>query len=607
MHGRLTLALTLSTLALTAPAAHATTAAVGPGALDAPTAAASSCGDSRCTVIATDAAAPFDGVVVRWRVRTAGAATTLRLRTVQPVGGEYVATATGGDETVQPGATREFAARVPIARGGLLAVDGTSVPAGQATIAYGSGGFDDAARRPATSTSSERLQLAADVESDADGDGYGDDTQDACPGNGTDHDLPCTTTRTLGSPLTAAPDQSRGCPPGCDFLQAGIDFGGATPEPVLVSPIDGILTSWRIRQAATAGYRVQVLRPRAGGYDVVGTAGPAATGGDAALAVKQGDRLGLVTSAPTFTALRAAPGDVLQTLSATGAPSGAEALRLLLQAHVETDLDSDNKGDATQDKADLQVTVAAPASAVVGGELVHTYTVRNAGPDAALRVTWPGGGAERIAPGQAVDVPVAVASGTVGQATSSFSASAMTPDPQAGDNAASASTLITPPSLPPPPVQFVVKPCANTIRGSRDDDLLRGTIFGDRLVGGDGKDFLKGGPGDDCLEGGQGGDVLDGEAGNDRLNGSLGNDRLAGGTGNDRLTGSRGNDRLTGGPGDDVIAPGDGKDIVSAGAGNDTISARDGLRESIDCGAGRDTVRADRVDKLRGCEKVSRR
>jgi hypothetical protein len=46
---------------------------------------------------------------------------------------------------------------------------------------------------------------------------------------------------------------------------------------------------------------------------------------------------------------------------------------------------------------------------------------------------------------------------------------------------------------------------------------------------------------------------------------------------------------------------------VLAGPGDDAINSVDGVRETIDCGSGRDTVRADRRDRLRGCEKVKRR
>jgi hypothetical protein len=178
-----------------------------------------------------------------------------------------------------------------------------------------------------------------------------------------------------------------------------------------------------------------------------------------------------------------------------------------------------------------------------------------------------------------------------------------------GDVTQEPAVVPPPPYVPniPPAAPFVVKPCANIIRGTRDDDVLRGTAFGDRLVGGDGDDLLKGNGADDCLEGGSGDDVLDGGDGNDRLAGSSGRDRLTGGAGDDKLTGGKGNDRLTGGPGNDTISPGSGHDVVDAGSGNDTINSVDGVKETIDCGAGRDTVRADRRDRLKHCEKVTRR
>ena len=75
-----------------------------------------------------------------------------------------------------------------------------------------------------------------------------------------------------------------------------------------------------------------------------------------------------------------------------------------------------------------------------------------------------------------------------------------------------------------------------------------------------------------------------------------------------RLTGTNFADTILGLGGNDAINPRGGRDRVFAGPGNDTVSALDGARDSIDCGAGsRDRVVADRIDILRGCERVSRR
>jgi Ca2+-binding RTX toxin-like protein len=139
--------------------------------------------------------------------------------------------------------------------------------------------------------------------------------------------------------------------------------------------------------------------------------------------------------------------------------------------------------------------------------------------------------------------------------------------------------------------------CANRRTGTSGANSLIGTAFGDRLVGRGGNDKLTGADGDDCLDGGPG---------NDKLNGGTGKDKLNGGPGRDTLTGGTGNDRLTGGSGADKLDGGTGKNVYSAGGGADSVLAANGRKETINCGSGRDAVRADRADKLRGCERVRR-
>jgi hypothetical protein len=74
-----------------------------------------------------------------------------------------------------------------------------------------------------------------------------------------------------------------------------------------------------------------------------------------------------------------------------------------------------------------------------------------------------------------------------------------------------------------------------------------------------------------------------------------------------RISGTRFADQLCGRRGTDDIHPGAGRDRVAAGAGPDVIYARDGYRDVISCGRGRDLVIADRKDKVSGdCERVRR-
>ena len=139
--------------------------------------------------------------------------------------------------------------------------------------------------------------------------------------------------------------------------------------------------------------------------------------------------------------------------------------------------------------------------------------------------------------------------------------------------------------------------CANVKTGSASADIIVGSAFGDRLSGRAGNDKLSGLAGADCLLG---------EGGKDRLSGSSGADKLSGGSGNDNLNGGSGSDKLSGGAGRDNLSGGKGKDSLSAGSGNDKLNSADGKKESVKCGPGKDKVKADRKDKLSGCEKVKR-
>jgi Ca2+-binding RTX toxin-like protein len=152
--------------------------------------------------------------------------------------------------------------------------------------------------------------------------------------------------------------------------------------------------------------------------------------------------------------------------------------------------------------------------------------------------------------------------------------------------------------------------------GFAGNDILNGLAGNDCLVGGPGNDRENGGDGRDTLEGNSGNDVESGGTGNDTLNGGSGRDRMSGGTGNDSLNGSSGNDVVSGGAGNDRLSGSTGNDKISGsagrnrysgGPGNDAINSRNGRTETVDCGSGRDSVRADRRDRVKRCERVSRR
>jgi hypothetical protein len=161
------------------------------------------------------------------------------------------------------------------------------------------------------------------------------------------------------------------------------------------------------------------------------------------------------------------------------------------------------------------------------------------------------------------------------------------------------------------------------IVGTPEIDIFCGLAGDDEFDGLDGNDALFGDScasalnlttpippalgGDDELFGGKDDDLLIGEWEDDVPSGGPGDDRVSGGAGDDRLTGGAEDDKLLGGAGDDSIAPGGGGDRIEAGSGNDTIRSADDDSDRVFCGRGHDEVRADRSDRLRGCEAVRRR
>ena len=162
---------------------------------------------------------------------------------------------------------------------------------------------------------------------------------------------------------------------------------------------------------------------------------------------------------------------------------------------------------------------------------------------------------------------------------------------------------------------LVAGPGRDTLAGGEGGDLLQAGASRDELAGGTGGDGLFGGGGDDELDGGGGDDYLSGGAGKDRLHGDEGDDRLDGERGADVLRSGGAARWLSGGGGPDAIHDSGGTTKVFGGRGDDDIDVADGEKDTVYCNAGRDSVRADRVDEIfdgsgrrpdGGCENVVR-
>ena len=102
-------------------------------------------------------------------------------------------------------------------------------------------------------------------------------------------------------------------------------------------------------------------------------------------------------------------------------------------------------------------------------------------------------------------------------------------------------------------------------------------------------------------------DSFRGNDGPNTIRGTEGSDRIEGLAGNDNLSGRGGGDTIFGNRGDDDIFGGDGRDRIIAGRGDDFIDVQgDGKVDRVDCGSGRDVVRANPEDRLSGDCEVSK-
>jgi Ca2+-binding RTX toxin-like protein len=120
-------------------------------------------------------------------------------------------------------------------------------------------------------------------------------------------------------------------------------------------------------------------------------------------------------------------------------------------------------------------------------------------------------------------------------------------------------------------------------------------------VGGAGEDYMQGGAGVDTMYGGVGNDSLDGGDGNDVVRGEGGANMMDGGAGTDDLYGGLSSDVFFGDAGqDDIVADG-GNDKIYTGSHE---RRKDRARDTVNCGAGKDTVYFEKgVDAInKNCE-----
>jgi hypothetical protein len=192
----------LALLAVALPASSASAAqTIGQAAPPASTGACDVNSTYVQEVVSTGAAgyqSPVSGVVTAWATYGGAAATQMKLEILRPdpVGGafHYFAKQKDALRDIMPGGLNGFTGlHLPIAAGDYI---GVYVPAAGANcLSYTAGAgesYHHVVGDPGLDVStffnnlqaSGLINAVAAVEPDADGDGYGDETQDGCPGNG---------------------------------------------------------------------------------------------------------------------------------------------------------------------------------------------------------------------------------------------------------------------------------------------------------------------------------------------------------------------------------------------------------------------------------------
>jgi uncharacterized repeat protein (TIGR01451 family) len=244
-----------------------------------------------------------------------------------------------------------------------------------------------------------------------------------------------------------------------------------------------------------------------------------------------------------------APGQVVTiTLVATPSMPGQLVNTATATVLVDTDL-TDNvavtaiqvdqaSGGGAAPTADVAVSIDdSPDPGTVGAPLSYVLTITNAGPGAAENV-------------MVVDtLPPSVTFTSVTSSHGSCSGTApVTCDLgvlQGGSNATIEIDVV-------PTLEGEIANAALVASSTPDPNALNNDAFATTMIGRAGRCTVTGTDGVDVLRGTDGRDVICGLGGDDRIAGVRGNDALIGGKGDDVLRGGGGADRLLGGGGGDV-------------------------------------------------------
>jgi hypothetical protein len=404
------------------------------------TAYATSAGGCECTVAqfgdagpATNSyTIPYDGVITAgafYLGQTIEAGNTVQVQTAHPTGATTGTVASEGTAHpllgLTPSAVHAFAERVPARAGDVLAARfqssyyiqttpfffKTAAPSDLAAVAgaTAAGGNFTTTGSPAAE---RRLNLEAVLEPDEDHDGYGDASQDLCPGS------PIATGACSGSLYGSDLQGERSVAPptcasgGCMEVQTAI--GGTSTA----APSDGVVVRWRVLNAEPGPYTLRVvsfLPGSSGGVyrtyrvlhssateTVTAAAGPLfskISSFQTRLPIPAGAYLGLGKAPGRDFGFQAGGGsatysqvdNVSDGLAASGETHNGT---FLYDADIEPDVDGDGYGDVTQDSCPSSASIhegPCPVEVVAGGEATPapvgiggTPTGTGQGPNASM-------------------------------------------------------------------------------------------------------------------------------------------------------------------------------------------------------------------------------
>lgn len=157
------------------------------------------CGAAPCTYVnvalsdtGAIVASPLTGVLVRWRMLGNANGASFEVRVLRPApGGEYTGVGTGTPEVPVGAGPSTFSTRLPIQAGDLVGLNtpagvnwlqGTSPATGGSYAKFDPALADGSSASPPGFSTNIEVGFNGDVESDADRDVFGDETQDKCLG-----------------------------------------------------------------------------------------------------------------------------------------------------------------------------------------------------------------------------------------------------------------------------------------------------------------------------------------------------------------------------------------------------------------------------------------